>query len=421
MKTLFVLMICMMPWCVWAQFDIKGKLKEKIMNRAEERVDQGIDSGLDAVEDEAKDAARDKSEPNDSEPADEPDAAEVSAEPRSASAEKIVSFTKYDFVPGDQLLFFEDFSQDAIGDFPALWTTNGGGEVRLLQSLSGNWLYMNSRDNVYCLMNDLTLPANFILEFDIVPTSGEDGGDYAGFNLSLYSSPDDFLNDDLYPGAGGLHVECATDHWNVMGYLDEPGKSTNARSELAPLVLNRSNHVIIWVQKRRLRIYHQGMKAVDLPTALYDNLKYNRLRFSLWSQAGFHFLSNIRLTSAAPDTRSKLLTEGKLVSYGIYFDVNSDRVKPESNGALADIAKVLNENLGVSVRIVGHTDSDGSESSNLDLSKRRALAVKNELCKNYGVTADRLQTDGKGESQPLVSGQTPSAKAQNRRVEFVKL
>ncbi|MBN2743464.1 MAG: hypothetical protein JXR39_06190 [Marinilabiliaceae bacterium] len=54
MKTLFVLMICMMPWCVWAQFDIKGKLKEKIMNRAEERVDQGIDSGLDAVEDEAK-------------------------------------------------------------------------------------------------------------------------------------------------------------------------------------------------------------------------------------------------------------------------------------------------------------------------------------------------------------------------------
>ena len=79
---------------------------------------------------------------------------------------------------------------------------------------------------------------------------------------------------------------------------------------------------------------------------------------------------------ALPDMRNKLITEGKLVSYGIYFDVNKDVVKPESYGTLKSIADVLTENAGVKVKIVGHTDADGDNAANLDLSKRRAAAVK---------------------------------------------
>jgi outer membrane protein OmpA-like peptidoglycan-associated protein len=119
--------------------------------------------------------------------------------------------------------------------------------------------------------------------------------------------------------------------------------------------------------------------------------------------------------------RSKLLTEGKLISYGIYFDVNKDVVKPESYGTLKGIADVLNENPDVKVKIVGHTDSDGADPANLDLSKRRGSAVKAELVKNFGIDTSRLEADGMGETQPVAPNDTPVNKALNRRVELIKL
>lgn len=114
------------------------------------------------------------------------------------------------------------------------------------------------------------------------------------------------------------------------------------------------------------------------------------------------------------------MKEGKLVSYGIYFDVNKDVVKPESYGTLKEIAAVLNEVPSVKVKITGHTDSDGNDAANLDLSKRRAASVKAELVKSFGVNGDRLTTDGAGESRPVALNDSPANKALNRRVEFVK-
>ena len=70
---------------------------------------------------------------------------------------------------------------------------------------------------------------------------------------------------------------------------------------------------------------------------------------------------------------------------------------------------------------MGHTDSDGADAANLDLSKRRAASVKNELVKSFGVNGDRLVTDGAGEGQPVAANDTPANKALNRRVEFIKL
>ena len=73
------------------------------------------------------------------------------------------------------------------------------------------------------------------------------------------------------------------------------------------------------------------------------------------------------------------------------------------------------------MKIVGHTDSDGDEKSNLDLSKRRAASVKNVLSKDFGIAMARMGTDGKGESEPVSPNSTPEGKANNRRVEFIKL
>jgi outer membrane protein OmpA-like peptidoglycan-associated protein len=119
--------------------------------------------------------------------------------------------------------------------------------------------------------------------------------------------------------------------------------------------------------------------------------------------------------------RSKLITEGKLVSYGIYFDVNKDVVRSESFGTIKQIADVLKENADVKIKIVGHTDSDGDDKSNLDLSKRRAASVKSVLVKEFGIDASRIETDGKGENEPVAKNDSVINKALNRRVEFIKL
>jgi len=82
---------------------------------------------------------------------------------------------------------------------------------------------------------------------------------------------------------------------------------------------------------------------------------------------------------------------------------------------------VLKENADMKVKIVGHTDADGADAANLDLSKRRAASVKTTLAKEFGIDESRMDTDGKGESQPIDKNDSPAGKANNRRVEFIKL
>ena len=90
-------------------------------------------------------------------------------------------------------------------------------------------------------------------------------------------------------------------------------------------------------------------------------------------------------------------------------------------GIIRQISQVLQQDASIKLKIVGHTDSDGSEANNLRLSKDRAEAVKNSLVTVYGVAADRLVSEGKGESEPVGANDTAEGKSQNRRVEFIKL
>jgi outer membrane protein OmpA-like peptidoglycan-associated protein len=101
--------------------------------------------------------------------------------------------------------------------------------------------------------------------------------------------------------------------------------------------------------------------------------------------------------------------------------VNSDKIKPASYGILKEIASTLKEMADIRVNIIGHTDSDGDDASNLILSKKRADAVKKMLVEEFGIDAKRLETDGKGETQPIDKNTSPESKANNRRVEFIKL
>jgi outer membrane protein OmpA-like peptidoglycan-associated protein len=136
---------------------------------------------------------------------------------------------------------------------------------------------------------------------------------------------------------------------------------------------------------------------------------------------GNFYLSNLRLAVGMPDTRKKILEQNKWVTHGILFDVNSATIKPESYGTLKEMATVLTEYADLKVKIVGHTDADGKDDANLDLSKRRAASVKAALTKEFGIDESRMETDGKGESEPIDKNDTPAGKANNRRVEFIKI
>ena len=186
---------------------------------------------------------------------------------------------------------------------------------------------------------------------------------------------------------------------------------------------NSKIKVSIWRQKERLRVYLDQNKVYDLPKAFPAGKTYNTMMYQIWSDflpQEKYLIGNIKLAVGNPDTRNKLLTEGKFSTTGILFDVNSASIKPESYGTLKEIAEVLKDNPNVKVKIVGHTDSDGNPDYNLKLSKQRADAVKDALTTDFGLEASRMTTDGKGASQPIADNKTPEGKAQNRRVEFVK-
>ena len=330
------------------------------------------------------------------------------------------SSTQYDFVPGENVIFFDDFSQDAVGDFPALWTANSAGEINTINIAQGNWFNLNSTDGNYFYLNDINFPKNFIIEFDIVPK--KTGGRIAAGLLLYGESKRKEMDNNPHPGNGGIMLSIEKENWNTWGYKEGETEKITGSSKVHPVVAEKVNHVIIWFQGRRVRIYHQEAKVLDIPTNLYNDVKLSRLCFRLSRGASCGaYISNLRITDAAPDMRSKLITEGKLVSYGIYFDVNKDAVKSESYGTIKQIADVLKENADVKIKIVGHTDSDGDDKSNLDLSQRRAASVKNVIVKEFGIDASRIETDGKGESEPVAKNDSVINKALNRRVEFIKL
>ena len=106
--------------------------------------------------------------------------------------------------------------------------------------------------------------------------------------------------------------------------------------------------------------------------------------------------------------------------YGIHFDFNKVRVKPESGPALKEIAKLLKQNPKLNLYVVGHTDSAGKISYNMKLSRARAEAVVKELISKYGVAQTRLKPHGVGPLVPVSSNETEEGRALNRRVELVE-
>lgn len=121
----------------------------------------------------------------------------------------------------------------------------------------------------------------------------------------------------------------------------------------------------------------------------------------------------------AGEMAESLGAEGKVALYGIHFDTDSAKVRPESGPTLAEIGKLLKSRPGLKLLVVGHTDNQGGFDYNIDLSKRRAAAVVEALASDYGVAKARLRPWGVGFAAPAATNATEEGRAENRRVELV--
>jgi outer membrane protein OmpA-like peptidoglycan-associated protein len=111
---------------------------------------------------------------------------------------------------------------------------------------------------------------------------------------------------------------------------------------------------------------------------------------------------------------------GHVSIYGIYFDTGKSEIKSESDAAISEIAKLLQNNTTLKLYVVGHTDNVGSFDSNMNLSKDRADAVVKALTGKHGITPARLSPYGVASLSPVASNDSEDGKAKNRRVELVK-
>jgi outer membrane protein OmpA-like peptidoglycan-associated protein len=138
------------------------------------------------------------------------------------------------------------------------------------------------------------------------------------------------------------------------------------------------------------------------------------------SGAGAAGAGTVADPAAAKRIETDLSKTGRTIIYGIYFDFASDRIKKESEPVLAEIAQVMKQQSTWNISVEGHTDNIGGDAYNLDLSQRRAAAVKQALISRYGIDEHRMQTTGFGMRVPKDRNDTIEGRARNRRVELVK-
>ncbi len=452
-KLLFLAICSACMFTAFAQWGTIGdrildNMSRKAQNKVENEVDQAAEKSYnkakEGVKEDVKNSSKNKntktktsnetSDDNASSDDDNSSSSKTSSKTSNTNS-SLKAYGKFDFVPGEKVIAIEDFSQDAIGDFPAKWNTNGSAELVTLDGQQGKWLKFGPESIIYPEFVS-TLPENFTLEFNLASTTAFT---YYSTFFNIIFAPLTNVNKNYtkWKRFGekvngvefGIHPEAAGGGTNGMKYIntyDETGQ-TIIKNEADFGEFNHQKNVVkvsIWRQKQRLRVYVNETKIWDIPKAFSATAKYNFMAFrtdGYHVEANAYFLSNIRVAVGAPDTRHKFLELGKYSTTGIKFDVNSATIKGESYGTLKDFAAVMTENPEVKVKIIGHTDSDGDDAKNMELSKKRAEAVKNALNKEFGIDNSRMETEGKGETQPADNNTTPEGKANNRRVEFIKL
>ncbi len=340
----------------------------------------------------------------------QPPAAQAASSAPAASEQPDLTAVKADFIPGEKTIFYDDFT-DMVGDEPPPHWKVRGGSVELKVG-SGIRQLTSTAERVRLSPMLKGLPKNFTIETEVK-------FDGPGDVRSIWYLHDKSWDGPLGPDAA-LRVFLQSQEGALAVQVNHAGKEGTEELAHASVPVDFSQPVKenIWIQNGRLRVYINGERAVDvnqveLPplTGAELNAEYGQ------DKLGYRL---VRFAESTPDFDQVITASGRYVTHGILFDTDSDRLKPESAPVLKSVARALATNPNLRLQIEGHTDSTGNADHNLDLSKRRAEAVKTVLVSQFKVDAARLTATGLGATKPIDSNDTPAGRAQNRRVEFVK-
>ena len=367
------------------------KLKKKLGDVGNKQADKATEKANETA-DKATGGTSDKSSSGDSKAAKD--------EPTTGNAGKgamgSVS-TKFDFVPGDSVMFVDDFTRDELGEFPARWKLVGGTfEVAELEG--ERWLRCVSTDGHIRLKVPSGLPEFWTLEFDGHHL------DKAGIALTVSGLTADGSTawEAMFPYSGRNLAFRSGDIFSDTPFQTDPGGR---------------HHFMFMARGTALKAYIDRDRLASVPDVAAKG-GAAEIDIRMWSPEG-PMITNVRLAEGCRPARDAL-DEGKLVTYGIRFDTGSDVVLPESAPILRQVAAWMEKHPDAKLQITGHTDNVGKPATNLDLSRRRAGSVAKALADGFAIAADRFATDGKGDTQALANNTKPEGRAMNRRVEFTK-
>jgi outer membrane protein OmpA-like peptidoglycan-associated protein len=414
---LIALLFCFTPE---AHAQIKNPLKvvkKEGENRTNRGIDKTIDKGYDKIEEgignlfkKNKDKnnkegeASGQGEENQADGQDRAGKGNVSAGNKS---DPVLNWAKYDFVPGDKIIFEDNLEGEMNGEFPSRWDLHKG-NVEIAEFGGENVILFRVASEIVPFIKNPTqdyLPDIFTLEFDCY-----------FFEDQNYQSYTIFFNDRK--NQKGTGIDDVKTYWNQMsqgsfqGWYPDASKSSFCKSE-------GWYHVSLLFNKRSLKVYLNDTRLLNVPN-ISGNPQGITIFGSYSSNDGTKsMIKNIRFAEAGQKLYEKFLQDGKIISNGIRFDVNKATLRPESMGIINEITTLMKDHPEISFSVEGHTDSDGDDALNQTLSEQRAATVVSTM-KKMGIDANRLTSKGWGEDKPLDTNSTPEGKANNRRVEFVK-
>ena len=384
---------------------LQAQILKKLKQKAEDAVNKQIDK---AVENKKGDKKAGSTDANDT------------GDTKATSSSNLKVYSKFDFVPGNTILYYDNFEKDNIGESPMGWITSTSAEVVTIDGLEGNWLKLAATSaNHITRSKKQSWGNNFTVEFDLLLVKNSYD---PRFDISLINTGGNLVTDEniLNSGKPAIYFSSILGGGGKQARATLYGMDNKKLSDNMSEDLSYNNttpvHVSMCVQGKRFRMWWNDKKLYDL-AAVTEQYLPNQLGFTFGSLGGSDFfVSNIRIAKDVPDTRARF-EEGKVIS-NLLFYTGTAKLKPESMGSLLDVSKLLKEATSP-VKILGHTDSDGDDAANLKLSEQRAEAIKNILVTEYGVEKSKLTTEGRGETQPLANNNSAEGKAQNRRVEFI--
>lgn len=328
------------------------------------------------------------------------------------------AWANYDFVPGERILFAEDFSKDRVGNFPKRFELIDG-NMEIVEWQGKRWLRVGSAGDFKVVLPE-TLPDRFTIEFDLtIPWGG----------MALYGHP--YSRGGASYSAGAPNSVVVVEGTEAGVYRGQhKGESTvDPRNVLKGLSeqyskggISEPYRVRIQGDGKYLKVYLNESRVSNIPNA--DFARTNEITFhfdgNTWGGAqAAPLLGNVSINGGGKELYDALVADGRVATQGILFDTGSDVIKPHSTPTLEEITSMLKDHADLKLVIEGHTDNVGDAAANQSLSEKRAAAVKAYLV-GKGIDASRLESKGLGATKPKVNNDTPEGRQTNRRVELVK-